>query len=527
MDLLFLLQHVVFSERFVIYVVPSIYYWPEIYGLCYVLLLFFFDFLFGNYSLTKICKVILFYYKGLLFYYSSLYILGFSVLAFNNFKFSGNLTVNSLLFGLWIKLILVLVVIYLINLHILRLEQNAFRFYVRKEYFYLINVGILSLFLVLDAKDFLMFYISLELYSLISYILVSEKDEHYRYSLVYLILGSVASAFILLGICYIYGLTGGIDFHYLYMLHKLGYPSFEYKLTLNLSLFFLITGLIFKMGLVPYHYWILSIYDKMPSFTFSIFMLFPKIIFCCFLFKLLGIFSCAYKFLSVMLSLYGLLSMTVGSFLAFEQSDFKRFLVCSSIVNIGYILLCINPFSFDFILAFIIYIIIYVISMVMLLTFFLCFVPKPDMSSEFYYLRDLNNLPSHFKLIFLILMLSFVGLPPLAGFFGKFFLLYALFMDQAYGLLISVLICSLLSAYYYTYIIQILFFDLSIKFNWELLKMYLSNDITSKTQNSIIDSYLKGSSEMFWLFIFLGFLCGIIVLVLSLYVFAFSFSFFL
>jgi len=221
----------------------------------------------------------------------------------------------------------ILTVIFAFGLLTFSTEKVAYEFYV------LILVSILGLFVFLSSTDFLTFYLALELQSFAAYILAASN----RYSTLsaeagikYFVLGAVASAFILFGIGLLYGAYGTINFIDLELL----WPEHSFLVTL-LGLTFLLAGLFFKLGLAPFHIWLADVYEGAPRPAVAFFALIPKFAIFIVLFRVLLLFLSHFDFWSGVIYVIAYLSLILGTFAGLAQSSVLRLVAFSSVANLG------------------------------------------------------------------------------------------------------------------------------------------------------------------------------------------------
>ena len=327
-------------------------------------------------------------------------------------------------------------------------------------------------FLMVMTDNLFIFYLALEMQNLCFYVLASLK----RYSnfsteagLKYFLLGAFSSSILLFGISIIYGILGTLNLNEIQIL--LYYNNFEnYSILLFISLFFIISGLLFKLGSAPFHYWVPDVYEGSPTIITMFFSIMPKIVLSFVLVKLyFFIFFFEIKYISFLFLICGIFSIIVGIYNAMFQIKIKRFLAYSAIANVGFILLGFSTMTFDGIFASLFYLFCYIFSISLI--FFLLLNVRYYNGKEIYYLYDLSLLKNHPFLMYsiIIIFFSFAGIPPLIGFFGKFFLFMALLNSFNYLLLLFILILSVISSFYYLRVIRFLFFtkinDLNIFHN--------------------------------------------------------------
>ena len=217
------------------------------------------------------------------------------------------------------------------------------------EYPVLIGYAILSLLILISSNDFLAFYLTLELQSLILYILASYN--YYRnYSaesgMKYFILGAVSSGILLFGISIIYGLTGITNFNDLVLLNFYFNLFFEsYQVSIVAAIFMVLIGILFKLGAAPFHLWVPDVYEGAPLRTTAFFAVMPKVILGGFLIRLLFLLA-HHSIFFELLTIFGFFSVIFGSFGALAQMKLKRLVAFSAINHVGFVILGVSCGTF-------------------------------------------------------------------------------------------------------------------------------------------------------------------------------------
>ena len=350
--------------------------------------------------------------------------------------------------------------------------RNAF--FLDKIYLYefplILLLSVEGSFLMLMTDNLFTFYLALEMQNLCFYIMASLK----RYSnfsteagLKYFLLGVFSSSILLFGISLVYGILGTLDLREIYIL--INYENFDnLNLLLVISLFFIICGLLFKFGSVPFHYWVPDVYEGSPTIVTMFFSIFPKIVLTFFFVKLyFYLFIFDLRFFSILFLICGLFSIFIGILNAMYQYKIKRFLAYSSIVNVGFILVAFSTMTFDGFFSGLYFVFCYLFS-ISLIFFILINIRKYNLK-EFYSLFDFSSLNSANSLILLFIcfiFLSFAGIPPLIGFFGKFFIFFSLLNSYNYLILFILFVLSVISSFYYLRVIRFIYFTKIFEFNY-------------------------------------------------------------
>ena len=331
--------------------------------------------------------------------------------------------------------------------------ENIFKI----EYPILILSSILGMIVMISSYDLIVFYIGLELQSLSLYVLASfniNKTKSTEAGLKYFVLSALSSGLLLYGCSIIYGFSGSTNFD----LISDNILSSEYGNVFGIV--FILVGLSFKISAVPFHMWAPDVYEGSPTSVTLFFAVVPKVaaltVFIRFLYvPFLNMFD-QWQAIIIFLSLA---SMIFGAIAAIGQKNLKRLIAYSSIGHMGYALAGLSVGTNSGIQNSIIYICIYVI---MNLGFFCCLFMMRRNNQFYDNLEDLSGLSKNHPIIslsFLILLFSLAGIPPMAGFFAKFYIFISVIEESMYFLAIVGLISSVISAFYYLKIIKIIYFD--------------------------------------------------------------------
>ena len=350
------------------------------------------------------------------------------------------------------------------------------------EYPIIILASTLGMILMISSYDLIIFYLGLELQSLCLYILASFKRDDERSTeagLKYFVLSALASGLLLYGCSLIYGFTGSTNFEII------SANLDEANTGAVFGIVFIIVGLAFKVSAVPFHMWTPDVYEGSPTSVTSFFALVPKIaaisVFIRFMYVPFVNVISQWQTIIIFLSIA---SMILGAVAAIGQSNIKRLMAYSSIGHMGYALAGIAAGTNAGIQSTIIYLTIY---LVMNLGAFACIFM---MKRENIFYEDINDLSGLSKnhpmlaLSFLIILFSLAGIPPLAGFFAKFYVFMAVIEVKMYALAIIGLLTTVVSAFYYLRIIKVIYFDKPKKpfeesYDWGLkISLILSSILT-------------------------------------------------
>ena len=325
------------------------------------------------------------------------------------------------------------------------------------EYPILILAATLGMILMISSYDLIVFYLGLELQSLCLYILASFRRDDERSTeagLKYFVLSALASGLLLYGCSLIYGFTGSTNFEVIANnLDKANTGAV-------FGIVFIIVSLAFKVSAVPFHMWTPDVYEGSPTSVTCFFALVPKIaalsVFIRFMYvPFINVMS-QWQTIIVFLSIA---SMILGAVAAIGQTNIKRLMAYSSIGHMGYALAGLATGSISGIQSTIIYLSIY---LVMNLGAFGCIFMMKRENIFYENINELSGLSKNHPILslgFLILLFSLAGIPPLAGFFAKFYVFMAVIESEMYTLAIIGLITTVVSAFYYLRIIKIIYFD--------------------------------------------------------------------
>ena len=325
------------------------------------------------------------------------------------------------------------------------------------EYPILILSSVLGMMVMISSNDLMVFYMGLELQSLALYVLATFNRDQLKSSeagLKYFVLSALSSGLLLYGCSLIYGFSGSTNFDIIS--NQLN--SDEYVLTFGIV--FILVGLAFKISAVPFHMWAPDVYEGSPTSVTLFFTMVPKIaaltVFIRFLYipflNLIDQWQTIIIFLSIA-------SMLFGAIAAIGQTNIKRLVAYSSIGHIGYTLAGLATGSNEGIQSSIIYMSIYV---VMNLALFSCLLMLKRGETYYEDIDDLAGLSKNHPLLslsLLVILFSLAGIPPLAGFFAKFYIFTAVLEQSMYFLAIVGLLSTVVAAFYYLRIIKIMYFD--------------------------------------------------------------------
>ncbi|MDB2344701.1 NADH-quinone oxidoreductase subunit NuoN [Pelagibacteraceae bacterium] len=328
------------------------------------------------------------------------------------------------------------------------------------EYPIIILLSILGMFFMVSSNDIIIFYLGLELQSLSLYILASIDRDNLKSSesgIKYFILSALSSGLLLYGCSLLYGFSGSTNFDLI--ANELN----KENIGAVFAMVFILVGLAFKISAVPFHMWTPDVYEGAPTSITSYFAVVPKVAGLAVLIKFMVIpFSNILSEWQTIIIFISIASMILGAVAAISQKNIKRLLAYSSIGHIGYALAGVATGNISGYQSAIVYISIYVI---MNIGIFSClYLLKKDGEYK-ENISDLSGASKKHPLLaisFLIILFSLAGIPPLGGFFAKFYVFSAVLEQQMYTLAIIGLLTTVISAFYYLKIIKIIYFDDSV-----------------------------------------------------------------
>ena len=325
------------------------------------------------------------------------------------------------------------------------------------EYPVIILASCLGMILMISSFDLIIFYLGLELQSLCLYILASFKRDNEKSTeagLKYFVLSALASGLLLYGCSLLYGFTGSTNFQII---------SENLNETSTGAIFgivFIIVALAFKVSAVPFHMWTPDVYEGSPTSVTTFFALVPKIAAITVFIRFMYVpFINAFEQWQMIIVFISIASMILGAVAAIGQNNLKRLMAYSSIGHMGYALAGLATGTNDGIQSTIIYLTIY---LVMNLGAFGCIFMMKRENNYYENINDLSGLSRNhpmFAFGFLIILFSLAGIPPLAGFFAKFYIFMSVIKSEMYTLAIIGLITTVISSFYYLRIIKIIYFD--------------------------------------------------------------------
>jgi len=327
------------------------------------------------------------------------------------------------------------------------------------EYPVLILLCTLGMMLMISANSMIGLYLGLELQSLAIYVLAAINRDNLRSTeagLKYFVLGALSSGMLLYGISLVYGYTGNTGFHEI----ATALGSGERQLGLVFGLVFVLAGLAFKISAVPFHMWTPDVYEGAPTPVTAFLAAAPKMAAMALLVRVtMGAFKPIASDWQQIIVFISIASMALGAFAAIGQTNIKRLMAYSSIGHMGYALVGLAANSQAGVRGVAIYMLIYLVMTLGTFAFILAMRRKEGNVEQIGDLAGLSSTNPIMATILTILMFSLAGIPPLAGFWGKWYVFLAAINAHLYALAIIGVLASVVGAYYYLRIIKIMWFD--------------------------------------------------------------------
>jgi NADH-quinone oxidoreductase subunit N len=325
------------------------------------------------------------------------------------------------------------------------------------EYAVLILLATTGMMVLISAGDLIALYLGLELMSLSLYVVAAIDRDNVRSTeagLKYFVLGALSSGMLLYGCSLIYGFTGTVTFA------GIASAATEGGVGLTFGLVFLFAGLCFKISAVPFHMWTPDVYQGAPTPITAFFAAAPKVAaMAIFLRVALTAFPAIMLQWQQILSFVAIASMLLGAFAAIGQTNIKRLMAYSSIGHMGFALIGLAAGTSEGVQGVLVYLTIYV---TMTLGAFACILAMRREEGPIETISDLAGLArtnGPMAFLFAMLLFSLAGLPPLAGFFAKFYVFLAAIKAGLYVLAVIGVIASVIGAYYYLLIVKVMYFD--------------------------------------------------------------------
>ncbi len=327
------------------------------------------------------------------------------------------------------------------------------------EYPILVMLSSTGMLLMASANDMIALYLSFELQSLALYIVAAINRDSLRSSeagLKYFVLGALGTGMMLYGISLVYGYTGSIDFNVI----ASTLTGAERQVGVLFGLVFILAGLVFKISAAPFHMWTPDVYEGAPTPVTAFFAVAPKVATMALILRLvMEAFQPSASDWQQIIVFVSIASMALGSFAAIGQRNFKRLMAYSSIGHMGFALVGLASNSEAGVRGVIIYMLIYVAMTLGTFAFLIAMRRKEGQVETIGDLAGLSRTNPVMATILTILLFSLAGIPPLAGFWAKWYVFLAAINAELYALAVIGVLSSVVAAFYYLRIIKIMWFD--------------------------------------------------------------------
>ena len=397
---------------------------------------------------------------NLIFNLSSIIILITTAIIFNNSNSSEKIFLDSFsrdTYSNFFKILILISSLFVLNSSkAFIIDSKLGKF----EYPIIILLSILGMFFMVSSNDIILFYLGLELQSLSLYILASIDRDNLRSSesgIKYFVLSALSSGLLLYGCSLLYGFTGTTNFD------LIAKELNKENIGAVFAMVFILVGLAFKVSAVPFHMWTPDVYEGAPTSITSYFAVVPKVAGLAVLIKFMHIpFSNILLEWQTIIIFISLASMILGAVAAIGQSNIKRLLAYSSIGHIGYALAGVATGVISGYESAIVYIAIYVIMNIGAFSCLYLLKKDGEYKEKISDLSGISRKHPILAISFLVILFSLAGIPPLGGFFAKFYVFTSVLEQKMYALAIIGLLTTVISAFYYLKIIKTIYFDDSV-----------------------------------------------------------------
>ena len=395
---------------------------------------------------------------------------GFYASSGNTFYGFGNMVVSDAM-GNWLKCFAtVAVMVTLVYGRGYAADRDMLR---GGELFTLSLFSLLGMFVMISGNNFLLLYLGLELLTLSSYALVAMRRDHApstEAAMKYFVLGAMASGFLLYGMSMLYGATGSLDVGEVFKAINSGQVRHQ---VLVFGLVFIVAGLAFKLGAVPFHMWVPDVYQGAPTVVTLLIGSAPELAAFAIIMRLLvdGLLPLAIDW-QQMLGVLAIGSLLVGNLAAIAQTNLKRMLAYSTIAQMGFVLLGLLSGVVDGKVeaataegaysSAMFYVVTYALTTLGSFGVIMLLAREGFESEEITDLSGLNQRSPLYAGVMAVCMFSLAGIPPLVGFYAKLAVLQALMASGQslyIGLAIFAVVVSLVGAFYYLRVVKVMYFD--------------------------------------------------------------------
>ena len=332
----------------------------------------------------------------------------------------------------------------------------------RGEFFTLVLFATLGTMVMISANHLLTLYLGLELLSLSLYALVALQRDSVQATeaaMKYFVLGALASGMLLYGMSMLYGATGTLE---ITQLAQLSAEGLRTQAVLVFGLVFIVAGLGFKLGAVPFHMWVPDVYQGAPTAVTLFISSAPKFAAFAIVMRLLAQALGADALVEEwrqMLTIMAVLSLAIGNLAAIMQTNLKRMLAYSTISHMGFLLLGVLSGTIDGFGASMFYVVVYVLMTLGSFGIILLLTRGGFEAENLDDYRGLNQRSPWYAFLMLLLMFSMAGVPPTVGFYAKLSVLQAVVQIGLWPVAVIAVVFSLIGAYYYLRIVKLMYFD--------------------------------------------------------------------
>jgi NADH-quinone oxidoreductase subunit N len=370
--------------------------------------------------------------------------------------FSGMFVLDQMAVLLKLFIYAVAFVVFLYSRPYLR-ERGLFK----GEYYVLGLFAVLGMMVMVSAYSFLTVYLGLELLSLSLYAMVAFNRDSRQASeaaMKYFVLGALASGMLLYGMSMIYGVTGSLDL--MEVSNHLIRSAGDMSVPLIFGLAFIVVGLGFKLGAVPFHMWVPDVYEGAPAPVTLFLGTAPKIAAFAMIIRVLeeglGLLHADWQDMLIILAV---LSLAVGNVIAIAQTNIKRMLAYSTIAHIGFVLLGLMAGTAQGYAAAMFYVVVYAVMATGAFGVIVFLSRNASEAERLDDFRGLNQRSPWMAFVMLLLMFSMTGVPPTVGFYAKLSVLQAVVQVDMWGLALYAVIMSVIGAFYYLRVVKLMYFD--------------------------------------------------------------------
>ena len=337
----------------------------------------------------------------------------------------------------------------------------------RGEFFTLTLLSVLGMMVMVSGYSLLTLYLGLEILSLSLYTLIAtarERSDAVESALKYFVLGAIASGLLLYGMSMIYGISGHLNISDIAAFVSSNTLDSRETLIVNFGLVFLVIGIAFKLGAVPFHNWVPDVYQGSPTAITMFISTVPKIAAVAMLVRILidGL-GATQAYWADLFMVLAVLSIALGSVVALMQTNIKRMLAYSTISHIGFIMLGFATGLISGYASAAFYVLAYVLMSLAAFGVIILLNKQgyeADLISDY---KGLSKQSPWFALMMLVVMFSMAGVPPFIGFYSKLFVLQQVVAAGFVTIAIIAVVFAVISAYYYLQIIKSMYFDESEK----------------------------------------------------------------